>query len=169
MVSGSEHVGRKAQEGAMREGCGLTIRSPDRSESAVYEFSGQLIHEKLSATCKGTATQGSGSPKAGSDKRIAPVAGAGLTGRRSVAVPGARVEPARWAADWRRFRPSETTAHSATGPGGGGCHHGCLSLRLSVGAGPHRRSPTNVARWKISSSDSSCPEHDFQSSNPGTV
>ena len=64
----------------MREGCGLTIRSPDRSESAVYEFSGQLIHEKLSATCKGTATQGSGSPKAGSDKRIAPVAGAGLTG-----------------------------------------------------------------------------------------
>ena len=115
MVSGSEHVGRKAQEGAMREGCELTVRSPDRSESVVYEFSGQLIHEKLSATCKGTATQGSGSPKAGSDKRIAPVAGAGLTGG---GASGARVEPARWVADWRRFRPSETTAHSATGPGG---------------------------------------------------
>ena len=124
MVSGSEHVGRKAQEGAMREGCELTVRSPDRSESVVYEFSGQLIHEKLSATCKGTATQGSGSPKAGSDKRVAPVAGAGLTGGGAspYLVPGSSqpdVE-ARWMAGWRRLRPSDADARSAAGPGRAG-------------------------------------------------
>jgi hypothetical protein len=93
----------------MREGCELTVRSPDRSESVVYEFSGQLIHEKLSATCKGTATQGSGSPKAGSDKRIAPVAGAGLTGGGAspYLVPGSSQPGGRLigAASGRQRRP----------------------------------------------------------------
>eukprot|EP00966_Prymnesium_polylepis_P286393 6615783-Prymnesium_polylepis.1 len=50
----------------MRQGCELTVRSPARSESVVYDLSGQSFHENLSFTCKGTATHGSGSPKAGS-------------------------------------------------------------------------------------------------------
>ena len=148
----------------MRQGCELTVRSPARSESVVYELSGQSIHENLSVTCKGTATQGSGSPKAGSDERTPKRRGGRPHGRRSAAAPGASAEPARWTAGWRRLRPSDADADapSAAGPGRAGSDsHGSFVTRQRW-RWTRRRSPTNVARSKISSSDSSCPEQDWR-------
>ena len=119
----------------MREGFQLTVHSSPRSESVIYEFSGQSFHENLSVTCKGTATKGSGSPKAGSDERTPKRRGGRPHGRRSAAAPGASAEPARWTAGWCRLRPSDADAPSAAGPGRAGSDsHGSLSV-VSVGGG----------------------------------
>ena len=71
-------------------------------------------------TRKHTAAHGSGSRQPVSAGRTRFARG-GQAGRphtgRSAATPDAWAEPARWAAGWRRLRPSDAAARSAAGPG----------------------------------------------------
>ena len=64
----------------MREGFKLTVHSSPRSESVIYELSRQSLHENLSVTCKGTATQGSAHRKWAAMSVRQSEEGAGLTG-----------------------------------------------------------------------------------------
>ena len=54
IAPGSQTPRRQAQEPPARRGCQLAARPRARSEYFTYESSGQLIHEKSSATCKHT-------------------------------------------------------------------------------------------------------------------
>eukprot|EP00966_Prymnesium_polylepis_P298642 6901320-Prymnesium_polylepis.1 len=75
----------------MRQGCKLTVRSPAltaRSESVVYEFSGQSFHENLSVTCKGHGNTRQWLTKSGQrDERTTKRRGGRPHGRRSAAAP----------------------------------------------------------------------------------
>ena len=157
-------MGRKAQEGAMRQGCELTVRSPARSESVVYGFSGQsfrstrtcrlpvrarqhktVARRKWAAMCAHQSEEGEGLTGGGAQPHLVPRPSQ-PDGRLVGAASGRQTQthPLR--------QGLEGPAATVMAP---------LSL-VQRWRWTRRRSPTNVARSKISSSDSSCPEQDWR-------
>ena len=164
-------MGRKAQEGAMRQGCELTVRSPARSESVVYELSGQsfrstrtcllpvrarqhktVARRKWAAMCAHQSEEGAGLTGGGAQPHLVPRPSQ-PDGRLVGAASGRQTQthPLR--------QGLEGPAATAMAP--------CLVV--SVGAGHVVEVQRTSRGQKSRARTQACPEHDFQSSNPGTV